>query len=251
MPRPLCGPLSTFDLVEAFQLSQALWTLHDLGVLVSLQRPATARSLARKHRVDAVFLRGILEYAVARTDVLQKVGRCFVCTRSYSPAARFLLELYGGAYRNNAWELAALMRAPPRAAGAVDTTRHARAFAGVQASGHEWLANIIQKLALNHVLDIGCGPAALLVDLAAADRKFRGWGLDVNPAMIRAAMGRIRAAGVAARVRVMQGTLPDLYRALPKAVFSAIRTVTACQVAKQPFGRGVHRPVSWLREMRR
>lgn len=244
-------PLSAFDLVEALQLGHAVSTLHDLKILASLEQPSTAEALASKRRLDPNLLRGVLEYVAERTDLVCKTGARFVATRGYSSQSRFLLDLYAGAYRSNAAQLKKLMRKPSLAPSAVDRVRHARAFEEVGALALGWVAQIIRQLQFNYVLDIGCGPAALLVQLAAQDPKFVGWGLEVNPAMCRAARASIRAARVGRRVKLLEGDSTHLRAVLPADAHSNIQTVTACQVANEMFGAGSSRTLTWLRGIRR
>jgi SAM-dependent methyltransferase len=243
-------PLSALDLVEAFQLGHAVSTLHDLEILVSLERSSTAETLAKERRLDADLLRGVLDYVAERTDLVRKTGARFVATRNYSKECRFLLDLYAGAYRGNAVQLKKVIGKPSLAPGAVDRVRQARAFevAGILAQG--WVTQIIQQLQLNHILDIGCGTAALLVQLAAQDPKFVGWGLEVNPAMCKVARANIRAARVGGRVKLLEGDSTQLRAVLPADMRSNIRTVTASQVANEMFGAGSSRILSWLRDMR-
>jgi SAM-dependent methyltransferase len=240
-----------FDLVEAFQLSHAVDTLHRLGLLTALKQPATADELSAQYSLDPNLLRGILEFVATQTDLLRKSGQHFVTTRKYSEGSRFLLDLYVGAYGGNAAQLATLLRKPSLANGAVDKVRHAKAFAAVDGSSLGVLPEIICQLGLNHVLDLGCGNGALLLELAVKNSAFAGWGIDLNPAMCKTARARIRAAGYAKRVRVIAGDCTTLGSALPTKVRSMVRAVTACQVANELFAEGHSRVIAWLQSMRK
>jgi SAM-dependent methyltransferase len=240
-----------FDLVEAFQLAHAVAALHDLGLFAVLQRPTTAAELAARYKLDAGLLRGLLEYVAARTELLRKTGARFVTTRDYTGEARFLLDLYAGAYGGNAAQLAKLLRDPARAPRAVDHTRHARAFDAVDAAPLGFLPELIRRLELNHVLDLGCGNGAVLLELAGHDADFVGWGLDLNPAMCRVARTRLRAARLDRRVRILQGDCTRLRSALPAEVRAQVRAVTASNVANEMFAAGHARAVAWLRSMRK
>lgn len=243
--------LTVLDLVEAFQLAHAVTTLHNIGVFTTLKQPATAEELSAKHSLDPSLLRGALEYVAARTDLLRKSGARFVATRKYSDGSRFLLDLYAGAYGGNAAQLAKLLRNPAAAPDVVDRVCHARAFAAVDGSSLGALPEIIRQLGLNHILDLGCGNGALLLDLAARDPNFFGWGIDFNSAMCKTARARIRSADVGKRVRVLQGDCGNLSAALPQRVSAKVRAVTACQVANEMFADGNSRVVAWLRDLRR
>jgi SAM-dependent methyltransferase len=241
---------ATADLVEAFQLAHAVWALHDANVLAALQRPSTARALAAKHGLDARLLQGVLEYVAARTDLVRKEKSRFVATEGYSRQSRFLLDLYAGAYGPNAVQLGRLLRKPALAPGAVDRHRHARAFQHSGPAAVAWLTSFVQQLEWNHVLDLGCGPANLLAQLAQDDPRFEGWGVDANPAMCKAARARLRAASASARVKIVQGDARRPRDAVPAAVRSAVRAVVARQVANEMFGDGSSGAIAWLTELR-
>jgi SAM-dependent methyltransferase len=240
-----------FDLVEAFQLSHAVATLHDLELFTALKKPATADELSARYGLDAGLLRGMLEYVAARTDLLRKSGERFVVTRSYTGGSRFLLELYVGAYGGNASQLAELLRDPSASQAAVDRARHARAFNAIDNSTLGILPELIRRLDFNHVLDLGCGNGALLLELATQDSNFVGWGMDLNPAMCKLARARIRTARLGKRVHVLEGDCANLSSSLPAKVSDMVRAVTACQVANEMFTDGHSRAIAWLRDMRK
>jgi SAM-dependent methyltransferase len=242
---------STFDLVEAFHLAHALLTLHQFNILASLARPSTAEAVAGRHGLDPALMRGTLEYVAARTDLLRKKGAKFATTRRYSNESRFLLNLYAGAYRPNAIRLAEIMRKPWLASDAVNRTCHARTFESSNGSSLRALAALIRQLEFTHLLDIGCASGGLLLQLAAEDSKFAGWGIELNSALCRAARSRIRAARLERRVHVFEGDSRHLRSVLPPEVRDNIRSVTACQVANEMFRAGTGRVVAWLRGIRK
>jgi SAM-dependent methyltransferase len=240
-----------FDLAEAFHLSHAVATLHDLEIFAALKKPATADELVAKYALDVDLLRGMLEYVAARTDLLRKSGERFVATSRYWGHSQFLLDLYVGAYGGNATQLAKLLRDPSVAPKAVDRIRYARAFDSINGSTLGVLPELIRRLELNHVLDLGCGNAALLVELASKDSRFVGWGIDLNRAMCRVAQNRIRAAGLGRRVQVLEGDCRNLAYLLPKKVSALVGAVSACNVANEMFTEGHARAIAWLRGIRK
>lgn len=241
-----------FDLVEAFQLAHAVATLHDLNLFSALKKPTTADELSSRYALDAGLLRGVLEYVAARTDLLRKSGERFVTTASYASGSRFLLDLYVGAYGGNAAQLARLLRDPSAAPKAVNRALHARAFETADGATLGVLPELIRQLGLNHLLDLGCGSGALLLELAGQDPDFVGWGIDANPAMCRVARARIRAARLGKRVRVLTGDCASPASVLPADVLARVRAVTACNVANEMFADGHGRAaVDWLRGLRR
>jgi SAM-dependent methyltransferase len=251
MTTPASEQWTTADLVEGFHVAHAVWALHDLGVLASMERPSTARALAAKHGLDAQLLQGVLEYVAERTDLVRKHRTRFAATTNYSAEARFLLDLYAGAYGTNAVQLARLLAKPSAAPDAVDHRRHARAFEHSSPAAVAWLTSFVQQLEWNRVLDLGCGPATMLVQLARENPEFQGWGLDANPAMCKTARARVRAARVSGRVKILEGDARRLRSALPAHVRSSAQAVTARQVANEMFGNGPSGAVAWLAAIRK
>jgi hypothetical protein len=242
--------LSVLDLMEAFQLSHAVSALHDMGVLDQLRRPKTSTALARKQGIDGKLLSGLLEYVALRTNLLSKVGNQFTITENYSEQARFFIDLYGGAFGQSASKLSTILRKPESASESVNADLHARAFSQVQATAPRWEAAVVRQLGLNHIVDLGCGPAALLIQLASQDSEFVGWGVEVNPAMSRLARKNVREAGLADSLRVFTGDSRQIRQVLPEKVRRQIRSVAACQVANEMFSSGVSQAVAWLKQIR-
>jgi SAM-dependent methyltransferase len=240
-----------FDLIEGFHLSHAVGTLHDLQILAALKKSATPEELSARYSLDAELLRGLLEYVAARTDLLRKSGERFVAAREYSTRSRFLFDLYIGAYGGNAMQLAELLRNPSHAPKAVDRIRYARAFEAISDSPLGFLPGIIRQLGFNHVLDLGCGTGALLLEMASQDSGFVGWGIDSNRAMCRAANSKIRTARLSKRVRVLEGDCRNLSSVLPAKIAAMIGAVTASNFANEMFTDGESRAVAWLRGMRK
>jgi SAM-dependent methyltransferase len=242
---------STFDLVEGFQLAHAVRTLDELGVLASLARPRRPRELGARHGLDAEMLAGILEYVAARTDLVRRTGERFVATPRYADDARFLLRLYVGAYGSSAATLGDLLRRPSAAPRAVDRARQARAFEAVDGRALGFLPSLIRQLGFDRVLDLGCGTATLLLELARENASFTGWGLDASRHMCASARARIRAARLGQRVRVLEGDCRALRTALPARLRAEIRAVTACNLVNEMFAGGDDAAVAWLRGLRR
>ena len=241
----------TFDLVEAFQLARAVATLHDLGILEMLEKPSTACELAAKRNLDPDLLLGSLEFVAARTNLLRKAARDrFVITRNYAAEARFLLDLYVGAYGGNAIGLKKLLGNPTTASSMVDRTLYARAFAAVDGRALGILPEIIRQLGFEHMLDIGCGNGELLLALASNDANFIGWGIDRNRAMLDLARSKILQSRLTKRLLVFEGDCRNLRRGLPARVRARIRSLAACNVANEMFHDGPKQCVKWLQQLR-
>jgi SAM-dependent methyltransferase len=248
MTRPV-KRLSPIDLVEAFHLGHAVAALQELDAFPKPGKPVAARQLARKLRLDPAMLAGMLEYVAARTTLLKKGKRGFTATADYSAASRFLLDLYLGAFGGTARQLPKVLRDPSSAPRTVDRKRHARAFERIGSAAPGPVLRVVEQLGLNHVLDIGCGSAALLLQLAARNPDFLGWGLETNPSMRKVARRNISAAKVGKRVRLLAGGTS--HRRALNSIGPSVQAVTACQVANEMFSTGTDRAVAWLRQLKK
>jgi SAM-dependent methyltransferase len=74
---------------------------------------------------------------------------------------------------------------------------------------HVWQRRVLPRIVGHDVLDIGCGPGALLVDLVAAGYRCRA--VDASPRMVAAARATLRRRGLAGRdVQVVQARVQEL-----------------------------------------
>jgi SAM-dependent methyltransferase len=241
----------TFDLVEGFHLTQAVAALQDLGVLAMLAKPSTVDELAVKRSLDRDLLRGVLEFVAARTNLLRKSDRDrFVVTRNYAAEARFLLNLYVGAYGGNAIGLKHVLGNPSGAAAMVGRAYYAQAFAAVDGRALGILPEIIRQLGFQQMLDIGCGNGELLLALARGDSDFIGWGIDSNRAMLEVARSRIRQSHLEKRLLLFEGDCRNLRTALTARVRAKINSLAACHVANEMFRLGPKPCIKWLRQLR-
>jgi SAM-dependent methyltransferase len=210
-------------------------------VLDALEKPVTAESTARALSLDCAMLRGTLEYVSARTDLVRKTGGQFVATRRYSNEACFLLDVYALAYGRNAVQLSKLLRQPSLASRTVERKHLARAFGRAGSHGLGVLPGVIRQLGLSPLLDLGCGSGALLLELAANDPKFVGWGLEIDVAMCKVARASIRTARMGKRVHVLRGNANQVGKTLPRNAASGIAAIIASQLANEMFRSGTGR----------
>jgi SAM-dependent methyltransferase len=241
---------TTLDLAEGFHLACAVAALHDGKLLQSLRRPHTAAALAQKHDFDPSMLRGVLQYVAARTNILLQKGDKFIVTEEYGTPARFILDQYIGAYGANAVNLASLLRDPSRSRGMVCGKKHAKAYIGLRFSSCRVVPAVIKQLGLNYLLDMGCGPGSLLLQLAKGSPEFVGWGLDLNSHMCAAARRRAKRAGLEAQLSFFEGDCADFIDAIPLSVRENIQTITAVNLLNDFFADGAARTIDWLKRLR-
>jgi SAM-dependent methyltransferase len=243
--------LQALDLVEAFQLAQAVTALHELNVLADLTTPTRPEELAASYRLDPQVLRGTLEFIAARTNLLRKSADRFVATRDYEIESRFLLDLYVGAYGGNGANLKSILPDPSSAKGKLDRAAYARAFSTADEYAAGILPEIISELKFDRMLDLGCGTAGLLLALARENCEFIGWGIDSNPAALKVARRRALSAGFEKRLRFFEGDCTHLRTDLPAAVRAKVESLAACNVANEMFRDGERQSIKWMQQLRK
>jgi SAM-dependent methyltransferase len=194
----------------------------------------------------------MLEYVALRSSLLRRtMSEEFIVSRNSSRAARFLIDLYIGAYGGTSDQLAKVLRDPAAAPASVDRVRYARAFEAVDAAALGLLPDVIRELQFNYTLDLGSGNGDLLLELARRDPSFVGWGIDSNRAMLKIARTRLRGAHVGRRIKFLEADCRNLRETIPQSVRSEIRCITCCNVANEMFGQGERQGIKWFRELRR
>ena len=241
---------SVFDLAEGFYLAHALLAFERNGVLRALARPATAAALARQHHIHAGLLLAALELLAARTNLITCRRGRFQLTDDYDDYARFVVHQYLGAYGPAAAALDSALRKPRLAAGLIDRRQHAKAFEDTPTLSCGLIADLIVQLGFNDVLDLGCGNGALLAELTRRVRRFRGWGLDSNPAMCVLARKRLKMAPGASPVRIFRGDSRRPDAAIPASVARHVRTLTAASLANEFFRSGNREVERWLARLK-
>jgi SAM-dependent methyltransferase len=236
---------SAWSLAEAFHLAHAA----DFVVAIDLldEEEHTADVLADKAAVDVGLLAPLLELLACRTDLVVRGKRGFKKGHGLRPVEQAVIDQYVGAYGPNAAALPELLAGSCRGRDLVDRDRHAVAFGRAPGPGSALLPGLLGQLGLGRVLDLGCGTGELLVDLAGRDAGFQGWGVDANPAMVRAAKERLRASPTARdQVRFYVGdvTRPEL--GIPKDVARAASTVVAASLMNELFHPDPTTAVRWL-----
>lgn len=241
---------SALQLMQALQLGHAVAALHALGVMEELPQPCEPAALAERLGLNAALLSGLLDHAARATDLVQRRGRRYRRTRAWNDDARFLGGLYGLAFGPPAAGVQTLLGDPSRAGRLVDHRRHAQVFDAAAPGADAALVGLLRQVGLRRVLDLGCGPARLLVALAQSDLDFRGWGVEARRPMLARARATVREAGVAAQVRLLKGDARDPSSAVPVAVAASTQAVVASQFVNELFGAGPAAAVAWMRALR-
>lgn len=242
---------SGFDLIEGFFLSQAFAAIERIGILEALKLPQSVNDLARRYRVNEAILDAGLQMLATRTTLIRYARRKYTATSACDSATKFLLLQYLASYGANAVHLEEVLRNPSVASRFIDRYQHQRAFLNAHTSTEDPLVQLILQFGFNSILDIGCGTGSLLLHLASQCPQFRGWGIDSNPYMCRAARRRIAQAGQRKKVRIINGDSRQLSLRIPVPITSRVQAITASGVANEFFFEGIRNAVSWLSGIKR
>lgn len=200
-------------IIEGFYLAKVLDFFLRTGALDLLRNWATANEVATRLDRDPVLIRALLEFAVEGSDVVIRDRRDrYRLNPKYLAwsALGFQIEKFVGAY-GPSFTLLDERTLPAGGLGAgVNGARLAAAYAGLDPSGPSIVGKLIGEWAPASLLDLGCGVANLLLELARSNKAFRGWGIDANDSMCNTARARIAAAGMGDRISVWQGRVENL-----------------------------------------
>ena len=248
-PAP-AGRWSAWALAEAFHLAHAADFVLGVDLLDETER--SVEDLAATAGVDPRLLRGLLDLLACRTDLVARGPGGFKKGTGLGIVEEAVLHQYVGAYGPNAASLADILASPSSGRGITDRHRHAVAFARVPGPGAALLPDLLTKLEIGRILDLGCGTGELLTSLACSDHAFRGWGVDSNPAMLTLAEERLRESpGAAGQVRFFIGDVTDLASTVPGDVLPEVATVVAASLLNEFFDPDTATAVRWLRSVSR
>ena len=204
------GPV---DVAEGYFLGNIVYQLHRAGLLERLGAARTSEELAAEHGYDAELFRTLLEYVWQRTDIVLRDGPDrYRLNPEYAAYHRFgfHLDKLIGAYSEPVRQLEGSLRSASLGRHLVDDRMLAEAFSRAGAAGVAAEAHLAREWRIGHLLDLGCGPGTLLLELAVADPAFRGVGIDSNPAMCEAATAGVERAGLGKLLRIVHGDARDI-----------------------------------------
>lgn len=166
----------------------------------------TAADLASAFHYDEALLGALMQFVYQTTDIvwLDTKGRYRLSPR-YGAHSQlgFHIDKFVGAYGPAFARLDEAARAAALGEPYVDAARLADAYSGLDFGGPSLVGRLIREWNVTNLLDLGCGPARLLMELAFADPTFEGWGIDSNPTMCAVAWRRLEASELSTRVRVL------------------------------------------------
>jgi SAM-dependent methyltransferase len=235
--------------VEGHYAGEALLSLHRIGVLEALAAPRHVRTLAKAADVDPDRLKVVLEFVSRVTSVVvrDQKGRYRLGPAAH-PEVAFQLEKFIGAYGASIHDMARALRHDHTVSG-VDEVALSAAFVAM-AGVPSVAAEMLRKIGAKYMLDLGCGPASLLVELSLADPYFRGIGIDSSPVMCRAARSHVRSAAAQNRVRIVQCDAKKVAAELTPRDLAAIDVILGRSLLNALFRDGEKEAVAFLKMLR-
>lgn len=232
------------NLLEAIQGHYATGLLHamiDRGVLRALDSPQDPVALAREFDFPADALRAALEYLATTTNVVArtKKGRYRLGAVAY-PELAFQIGKFAATYGR---AVETLGERPP------DYEALGRAYAGAAEHSAPATTELLAKAHPGCLVDLGCGPATLLIELAARDPNFEGIGLDSSPAVCRIARQRVREAGLNRRIRILRAHANDPTREIPDSLVHRVDTLHGASFLNAYFRHGDHTAIEVLKTL--
>jgi len=242
------------EAIAPFITTRTLQTLLNVGFFDALKRDGAINvgRFAAEHNLDAEILQALVEsmYSLRFLDrrgsdyVLDEKGHIIV-----EVARGWLDGVYG--YEGLYHDLEPLLR--KELVYDRDITRRARFVAKGRGHIENWIfmPMAIDALARGNrrrVLDFGCGDAAFLRNLCAANPAIRGVGIDMSPSAIEDATSFVREAGMAERIALAVVDIAELGRTT--ADLGDVDAATAFFVLHEVLYRGRDVLVNALRGFR-
>lgn len=242
--------LDLLGLVEGYYASELALGLMRSGALEVLAAGHNVEVVAQAVEMDAGLLRQMLDFLARASDLIECEGTHRFRLGDYSIAEiAFQLEKFIGAYGKSVRGLATSKVASSNGTE-VDEVALAAAF-GAASFGPSKITKRLREEGYRRLVDLGCGPASLLIELAAGDPGFSGVGLDRSAAMCRLARSRVRQAGVSSQVKIRQADVRDVGGVLDAPERRRVDVIHGRSVINAFFGRGLNAAEAVLRKLRR
>jgi SAM-dependent methyltransferase len=237
------------EAVEGYFISNIVYQLHRNRVFERLALNDSVTDIAADLGYDESLLRTVLEFVYQTTPlVLRRQPNEFSLNPIYLPYHRlgFLLDKFIGGYGGALAQLDDVLRSPALGGTVVDPAALAQAFASIGSDGVKLSSQLLRAYQIRTLLDLGCGPAALLLDLALAEPTFKGWGIDESSSMCTIAAERVADAGLANRISVIQGDVRDLGARLPGEKRADVEALYGRSILNEFFRLGNEEAVEFV-----
>jgi SAM-dependent methyltransferase len=241
--------LDLLGLLEGHYASEIALGLIRSGALELLAAGNRVEVIARAVQADPQQLDLMLDFMARTSDLIERGGTGRYRLGNYSLAEiAFQLHKFTGAYADcvRGLQTPGIGRPVARVA---DDRALAAAFAAV-GNAPSRLVERLRQQGCRRLVDLGCGPASLPIELAVADSDFSAIGLDRSAAMCRLARARAREAGVASRVTIKRADISEIRDALDAGERRRVDALHGRSVLNAFFGRGPNSARAMLRTLR-
>jgi SAM-dependent methyltransferase len=195
----------------------------------------------------------LLDYLVRSTDLLVKKGGRYQlqATPALLATISFQLEKFRGAYGPAVMACMDSLRDERLARGRVDRAALASAFAAVANSVNQEALQAIDAARVECLLDLGCGAASLLRELALREDRFTGIGIDASAHMCRVARKLLREAGIEKRIAIVHGDAPAALSRIGMRKRERVEALYGASFLNEFFARGESGAIRALQRLRR
>jgi SAM-dependent methyltransferase len=206
------------------------------NILDDLRRNLTVEEIARLRGYDVFTLRMLLEFVAVKCDLLERnsIGE-FEIGHTYADRARLnhLLSQYVGAYGPCLLSIEQIAANPSIGRALKNNEQHAAAFGGDEPD--RLLVDIVEDLAFDKLLDLGCGGGQLLNALVKKRPSIRGVGIDINPLAIDTAKNSAQASQLSDRIIYLVGDFRKVLGDFSREQLSQVDAVVAANVLNEFF----------------
>jgi SAM-dependent methyltransferase len=239
--------LDLFGVLEGHYAVEILLQLHKLGILKLLAKPITVSQLARQERLNCLLLDQLLQFLCRSTNLL-KYSKGWYSLKLAPAQLFFQLEKFSCAYAPSLRSIGRALK--EKGTPVIDSSALARAFASFD-DGAKPVVALARKAGVRQMVDLGCGPAWLLVALGSEDPEFHAFGLERNQEMCSLARNNVRQAHLGSRIQIKRGDARHPEKLLSSAQLSAIEAVHGGSFLNEFFSEGESGAIEVLQHLRR
>jgi SAM-dependent methyltransferase len=252
--REAAGKREPLEIIEGAYLARVVEHFHVHGIFARLLEKSTARDLARATGYDEELLGGLLELLHERTTLLGRTRSGHYRLNPHYGRYYFLgfqVDKFLRAYGPCLERLEESLTSPSLGRSFVDRRVEADAYHLIQSPPNPVVMEIIRERRIRSVVDLGCGPATMLTELALEEPAFRGWGIDESAEMCRVAAERVAAAGVADRVEVVHADARTLAARMPAARRAKVEALQSKSLMNELFRHDTTGAAAYLKALGR
>jgi SAM-dependent methyltransferase len=241
--------LDLLGVLEGHYAGEIVLGLIRSGAFELLTTGRRVGSVAQAVGVDARLVGQVLDFIARTTDLIERDGTDRYRLGRYSaPEIEFQFQKFIGAYGSSVRRLGQF-RSRPSSGEGVNESALAAAFAAV-GNIPSRVVKQLRRGGYRNLVDLGCGPASLLVEMALRDDHFTGVGIDQSKVMCRLARARVRQAGVASRLKILRGNVSNIADVLEAQQRSRVEAIHGRSLINAYFGQAGYSAKRFLCKLR-